>query len=198
MKAFNNKLTNEILNNAGNIEDKEDKTLYVFAGPNGSGKSTLLANAYLEGKLQARYVNADLFCKTIFGDVRDVDKRNETSMYYTMDLVNRLIRDGKTFCYETVMSHPSKLEMIEMAKANGYKIVSVLVYTSDPEINVSRVETRAKQGGHDVPKDKIIARYYRTMKLAKELEKKSDIYFKFDNSKTLPIVEQIEDQIYID
>ncbi len=194
MKAYSSKITNKILEQAGNFEDKDDKTLYIFAGPNGSGKSTLIANDVIDGKLKTKYINADLFCNTIFSDIKDTNKRNETSMYYTMDLVNRNIREGRSFCYETVMSHPSKLEMIKLAKENGYKIVSVLVYTIDPEINVKRVEARAKQGGHDVPKDKIVARYYRTMKLAEQLQELSDEFYKFDNSKTLPIIDELEEQ----
>ncbi len=195
MKAFSNKLTNEILTKAGNKRDKTDKVLFVFAGPNGSGKSTLIANLYLENKLDSKYINADLFCKTIFADIKDINKRNETSMYYTMDLVNRNIANGNSFCYETVLSHPSKLEIVKSAKEKGFKVVSVLVYTKDPQINVRRVEARAKQGGHDVPKDKIISRYYRSLKYAEELFKLSDECFKFDNSNELSIVEEFDEQI---
>ncbi len=192
MKAYSNKVTNQILEGASNIVDNYEKTLFVFAGPNGSGKSTLLANVYFDGLLNSKYVNADMFCRTIFGDIKDINKRNETSMYYTMEMVNKSIKEGKSFCYETVMSHPSKIDIIQNAKDNGYKIISVLVYTENPQINVHRVEMRAKQGGHDVPKDKIIARYYRTMALAQKLEQISDEFYKFDNSAELEIVDSVE------
>lgn len=32
-----------------------------------------------------------------------------------------------------------------------------------PEVNVSRVNNRVEKGGHEVPKNKIIDRYYRTL-----------------------------------
>jgi hypothetical protein len=39
------------------------------------------------------------------------------------------------------------------------------VCASDPEINVHRVENRVSRGGHDVPHERIVARYWRTLEL---------------------------------
>ncbi len=182
MFAFEFKLTNKILMKAGEIEPKNDKTIYVFAGPNGSGKSTLLANLYFKHKLEAQYVNADLFCNKLFSDIENLDERNKKSMYYTMELVDNYIREGKSFCYETVLSHPSKLELLKKAKSEGYKIIAIYVKTVDPRINIERVERRTKQGGHYVPDDKVISRYYRSRELSKELRKIADKFYKIDNS----------------
>lgn len=187
MRAFDNSSTNKILSVAGKIKNEEQKILYVFAGPNGSGKSTFIANEYLDGQLNVEYVNADLYCRELFLDIVDENERNVKAMYYCMDRVEKLIKEGKSFCYETVLSHSSKLELVQMAKLAGYKVISTLVYTSSPEINVRRVETRFSQGGHNVPKDKIVARFARSIENAKALEKMSDVFLRFDNSKELQI-----------
>ena len=183
MEILSFKEANEILEKASKIDNKNDKKiLYVFAGPNGSGKSTLIANQYKGKKLYVEYVNADIYCNGIFGYVKNEDERNQKAMEYAMDKVLKNIDRGVAFCYETVLSHPSKIELIKKAKDYGFKIVSTFVYTYRPQINIKRVKIRAEQGGHDVPEDKIISRYYRSIKLAKELKAISDEFYKFDNS----------------
>lgn len=171
----------------------ENGKLFVFAGPNGSGKSTLIANLYSEKKLSAEYVNADLYCKTAFAAVVDVDERNRQAMFYTMDKVKKYIAERKSFCYETVLSHPSKIDILREAKEKGYQIISVFVFTGNPNINVNRVALRATQGGHDVPEDKIVSRYYRSLELSKKLKEISDLYFEFDNSTDLPVISSLDE-----
>ena len=78
-------------------------------------------------------------------------------------LHEQLIASHMSFSFETVMSHPRKLEVLKSAVANGFRNYLYFVATEDPQINISRVKTRVKQGGHDVPKHKIISRYYRTL-----------------------------------
>ena len=184
MKLFDFKTTNKILEEASKKSAQApERTIYVFAGPNGSGKSTLIANLYLEGKLKVEYINADVYCNTFFKDVQDEELRNKAAMFFTTNKVKQYISEGKSFCYETVLSHPSKIELLQEAKKHGYKIVSTFVYTTNPEINVERVASRAKQGGHDVPKEKIVSRYSRALELGKKLSEISDCFSKFDNSK---------------
>jgi len=86
------------------------------------------------------------------------------------------------FSFETVMSHHSKLDLLESAKENGYKVVLYFVTTGDPIINVSRVQNRVAKGGHPVSKEKIIERYSRCMDLLYEAIKISDEAYLFDNS----------------
>ncbi len=62
----------------------------------------------------------------------------------------------ESFAFETVMSHPSKLELLEQAKTLGYQIILVFVATNNPQINVEQIASRVQLGGHDVPTDKII------------------------------------------
>jgi predicted ABC-type ATPase len=75
------------------------------------------------------------------------------------------INSKRSFSFETVMSHPSKVETLELAKAAGFFVQLYFVGIDDPQTNVDRVASRVAQGGHDVPEDRIIARWYRTMGL---------------------------------
>ena len=189
-KAYDYKSSLRIIKNFNDkIFADNSKHLILVAGPNGSGKTTLIANMYKSGNLQLNYLNADLFAISKFNSIEDELKKNISSMYYTMDLVNKYIKNGKSFCYETVMSHPSKIDLIKKAKENGYKITSIFVYTQNPEINIQRVKLRVMQGGHDVSPEKIKSRYYRSLELSKQLESVSDVILRYDNSKNCLIVE---------
>ena len=58
----------------------------------------------------------------------------------------------------------------------------IFVLTNDPMINVSRVETRVASGGHNVDKDKIISRYYKSLANIKQLIELCDILHVYDNT----------------
>jgi predicted ABC-type ATPase len=78
-------------------------------------------------------------------------------------LHEQLIESHISFSFETVMSHPRKIEVLEEALANGFRNYLYFVATEDPAINISRVQIRVREGGHDVPHEKIRSRYYRTL-----------------------------------
>jgi len=84
------------------------------------------------------------------------------------------------------MSHPSKLDYIKLAKGKGYRIYLYFVALDNPELSIARVKARVIQGGHDVPVDKIIDRYERTMNLLLEAIRLSDRAYIFDNSYSEP------------
>ncbi|MCG9879702.1 MAG: zeta toxin family protein [Bacteroidia bacterium] len=86
------------------------------------------------------------------------------------------------FCFETVMSHPSKIEEVKEAKKQGYKTYLYFICIDDPEVNVSRVENRVEKGGHNVSPDKISSRYYNTLSNLIQMIENIDKCYLFDNS----------------
>lgn len=97
-------------------------------------------------------------------------------------LRKKMLESNSSFSFETVFSHVSKVDFIRDAKISGYKIYLYFVATMDPIVNRERVKSRVLKGGHDVPDDKIIKRYYRTMNNLYEGVIMSDRVFFFDNS----------------
>ena len=75
----------------------------------------------------------------------------------------RLVAARINFSFETVMSHPAKIELLKKTLKAGFRNYLYYVATEDPEINVSRVGIRVKAGGHKVPVNKIRSRYYRSL-----------------------------------
>jgi len=97
-------------------------------------------------------------------------------------LREKLMERKVSFTIETVMSHPSKVDLLAHAQAKGYRTYLYYIATEDPDINVSRVENRVRLGGHDVPEEKIVARYYRSLDLLPRAIAHTNRAYIFDNS----------------
>jgi predicted ABC-type ATPase len=69
--------------------------------------------------------------------------RNKINSYHASFiasyLVEKLLETEQSFCFETVMSHKSKVELLKIAKSKGYKTYLYFVYTDSPELNITRV-----------------------------------------------------------
>ena len=99
------------------------------------------------------------------------------------DFIRRKLLDARrSFTFETVMSSRDKVEFLRLARAAGYRTYLYYIATDDPQINVARVRHRVLMGGHDVPADKIVSRYYRSLALLPEAIQQTDRSFVFDNS----------------
>ena len=80
------------------------------------------------------------------------------------------------------MSSRDKVDFLKKAQREGYRTYLYFIATQDPIVNISRVKNRVKLGGHDVPKEKIISRYYRSLELLSEAVNYSNRAYIFDNS----------------
>ncbi len=96
----------------------------------------------------------------------------------------QLLSYNISFTYETVMSHKSKIDFLQTAKENGYRVYLYYVATEDPEINISRVNVRVAQKGHYVPPETIRDRYYKSLNNLKSAVEKTNRAYLWDNSST--------------
>ena len=97
-------------------------------------------------------------------------------------LRQQLLARRISFTLETVMSSPDKVRLLEQAQELGYRTYLYYIATDDAEINISRVRARVRQGGHDVPEDKIVSRYHRSLDLLMEAIRRAHRAYIFDNS----------------
>ncbi|MCZ8169185.1 AAA family ATPase [Flavobacterium sp.] len=110
----------------------------------------------------------------------------EIDSYLAADIAEfirqRLLHDGQSFTYETVMSHEGKIDFLKRAQELDCRVYLYYVATEDPEINVSRVKLRVAQDGHNVKEEDIRNRYYKSLKQLKSAVKLSNRAYIFDNS----------------
>ena len=153
--------------------------LIVIAGSNGSGKSTFF-DLFLRPK-GFRFVNADLIATGLGGgDPASIGYRAAE----LADIERRaLIARGDTFVMETVLldPHGAKLGLLREAKAAGYHIAFIFIGIDGPELSSARVAQRVAQGGHDVPDEKLIAWFPRTLVNARAALQLADAGWVFDN-----------------
>lgn len=130
--------------------------LVAIAGPNGAGKSTFY-RSYLEHETLP-FINADILAAQL-----------RLGAYEAAELAEEARREmferHESFIFETVFSDPvgGKLAFLEEAVSAGYNVVLCFVGINSPEKSEERVIVRVLEGGHDVPTDKLVTRFPRTM-----------------------------------
>lgn len=130
--------------------------IVAIAGPNGAGKTTFY-HAHLSA-LAVRFVNADDLAL-------ELGVAAEEAAQLATELRKTLVELGESFVFETVFSDPvgDKVEFLRAATERGYTVVLCFIGIPSAAVSDERVAMRVLQGGHDVPPDKIIARYPRTL-----------------------------------
>ncbi len=61
----------------------------------------------------------------------------------------------QTIGVETVLSTDKYRRLVEHARKRGFSVSLIYVFLETAELNVERVATRVRKGGHAVPEDKI-------------------------------------------
>jgi predicted ABC-type ATPase len=157
-------------------------TLVVIAGPNGSGKSSLIRKLTSIPEINlGTYINADDI-ELGLGHITDPQLRSREAQKIADQQREACINNREPFSFETVMSHPSKIDLMAEARQLGYNVTLFFVAVDDPSLNIDRVGTRVSQGGHSVPADRIVSRYYRTLALLSRALLTSDSAVLFDNT----------------
>ncbi|MBA5779473.1 zeta toxin family protein [Stappia sp. F7233] len=155
-------------------------TMILLAGPNGAGKSTLYETR-VAPRFAGPFINADII-------QRDELRTPSPEASYEAARIAAARRDdclaqGLDFVTETVFSHPSKLDLIDRARAAGFTTIVMHVGVESAEISVARVSARVDEGGHTVPQEKIRARYARGEALIRAAVLKADRAMVYDNSR---------------
>jgi predicted ABC-type ATPase len=158
--------------------------LVFLAGPNGAGKTTFF-EAYLE-PLGIPNVNADRLGRILHeADPRAGQDAIDRRAFRQADRLRGALLEARlSFCTETVFSDPAgaRLRFLDKARAAGFAVFLIFIGLRDPLLSVARVRQRVMQGGHDVPDEKLHARFPRTLANLRAAIPIVDEAFLFDNS----------------
>ena len=148
--------------------------IVAVAGPNGAGKTT-----FFEAHLRAsglRFLNADALAGELGVDAYQAAE-------VAAKLRQEFVSQGESFAFETVFSDPvgDKLSFLKNAARLGYSVVLCFIGIASVDISEERVAMRVSQGGHDVPTDKLTARFPRTMTNLKQAIQELPCVLIFDN-----------------
>ena len=148
--------------------------IVAIAGPNGAGKTTFY-HAHLQ-PAGLRFVNADVLA-------RQLNMEPYAAARLADSLRRELLRQRESFVFETVFSDPlgEKLAFLKTAAQAGYNTLLCYIGISGPEVSGQRVAMRVSQGGHDVPTEKLIARFPRILANLKAAVRELPQVWVFDN-----------------
>lgn len=169
------------------VASRTGPVLVFLAGSNGAGKSTFYRD-YLR-PLKLPFLNADELAlrlreESLPAGAGPVDRL----AFEQTEKLRKSMLDGRlSFCTETVFSDTqgAKLDFLRQARLFGYTVFLVFIGISDPELSRARVMQRVQNGGHDVPDDKLLGRFPRTLQNLRNAIPLVDEAFLFDNSSDL-------------
>ena len=135
-------------------------------------------------------MNADLIARELFPESPEAHSYEAAQI--VEEIRNNLLLEGRSFCFETVFSHPTKVDFVGKAKALGYQVILVMIHLESISLNKARVAQRVDEGGHNVPDEKIETRIPRLLHLIKSVIPLCDHVTLLDNSRAdnpfIPVV----------
>lgn len=176
--------------------------LWIVAGPNGSGKSVLYGNTDIEDFGRSVWIiNPDLLSARIREtEALSANAANLEAVKRIEDWLKASVRAYQSIGVETVLSTPKYRALVTAAKKQGFEFNLIYVLLKSVELNIERVAIRVRNGGHDVPRQKIIDRRARSLKELPWFVAQADRALVFDNSGARPllIAEKTGRTIYLD
>lgn len=172
---------------------------WLVGGVNGAGKTTLVSRLFRnsQGFFGLRigrfreltdesmvWLNPDRIAADWVGEGRypDFAAANKAAADHVESECDRLISLGASVMAETVLSSPKYIGRVAAAKRAGMRIGLMYVVLQTPQIAIARVATRVAAGGHDVPAEKVAARWRRSLDNLPHFFREADIALVFDNS----------------
>ena len=134
------------------------KQVFIVAGANGSGKTTI-ATEFLK-ELYLDFLNADKIAESINPDNMDSVKLKAGKVF--LGTLKDLIKQKKSFALESTLSGRYLIDIIAHLKRERYKINIIYAFVDSPEFAIDRIKVRVKSGGHFVPDEDVIRRFYRS------------------------------------
>lgn len=134
------------------------KEVVIIAGANGSGKTTFAKSC--EKKYPFEFVNADEIAKEI--DPKDIERTRVTAGKLFFKKISDLLKTDQNFIIESTLSGRTLSVMIEEMKERGYSITLIYTFLESPVICIERIKERVLKGGHHVPEEDVVRRFYRS------------------------------------
>ena len=132
--------------------------LYIIAGCNGAGKTTA-SYSVLPDLLNCReFVNADEIAKGL--SPFNPESVAIEAGKLMLQRIRLLLNQRKTFAIETTLATRSYASLIKDARSVGYQVVLLFFWLSSPEMAIERVAKRVSEGGHNIPVETIVRRYW--------------------------------------
>ncbi len=137
------------------------KNVIIIAGPNGSGKTTFVSE-YLQDSEISVYISADAIAEKLVSRPEDMGSVKLQAGRIFFQEVHRFIEAERDFIVEVTLSGKGFARIISRFKRAGYTVAIVFIYLKSADTCIARVRNRVMAGGHHVPTEDIVRRFYRS------------------------------------
>ena len=137
------------------------KNVMVIAGPNGSGKTTFVSE-YLRDSEMSVYISADAIAERLVSRPEEMDSVKIQAGRLFIKEIHEIIEAGTDFIVEVTLAGKGFARIISQLKRAGYTVTIVFIFLKSPETSVARVRNRVQAGGHHVPTEDVVRRFYRS------------------------------------
>ncbi len=134
----------------------------MIAGPNGAGKTTMTLELITGQKMLYEFINADEIARGLAP--LHPESVALTASKLMLNRLKELLEANKSFAFETTGSGTNYLKHLKSAKSKGYEVNLTFLWLLSPKQAVKRVMQRVQQGGHHVPEEAVVRRYYSGLK----------------------------------
>jgi predicted ABC-type ATPase len=162
-----------------------DKHLYVIAGSNGAGKTTFAREFLPDYAHCLRFVNPDLIAAGL--SPFDPSAAATEAGKVVLSEVQRAIRAGDSFAFESTLSGRTYLHILRQARDAGFSLHLFYLWIPGVDLAMARIRDRVEAGGHNVPEPDVRRRYLRSLRnLFSLYGPQADSVHFFDNSGAVP------------
>ncbi len=138
------------------------KNMYIISGWNGAGKTTASYTILPELLNCKEFVNADEIAKGL--SPFNPDNVAIKAGRLMLSRINELIEGDNDFAFETTLATRSYVGLVKKAQNNGFLVTILYFWLNSPELAIECVKVRVREGGHNIPEETIIRRYFAEIK----------------------------------
>ena len=134
------------------------RELIIVAGANGSGKTTF-AKKLVEAKGYV-FLNADEIEKELTESGAQPSHLKAGRIFFRK--MHELTEGELDFILESTLAGNYLVDIIRELRMKAYRISIVYLFLENPTVCIDRIRVRVRKGGHFVPDEDVIRRFYRS------------------------------------
>jgi predicted ABC-type ATPase len=163
------------------------KNVIVLGGPNGAGKTTAAASI-LPAHIGIReFVNADEIAQGM--SPFDPTAPAVAAGRLMVERIHALAQAGASFAFEITCAGRAHAQLPRSCRDRGYQVTLISLWLPSPQAALARVAQRVRGGGHGVPDEVVVRRYWAGLRNMRHLYLPlADLGLIYDNSATSPVL----------
>jgi predicted ABC-type ATPase len=136
--------------------------IVILGGPNGAGKTTAAATLLRQEMGISEFVNADEIARGM--SPFNADAVALRAGAFMIERIQQLIAHKQSFAFETTCAGRVHLARLKRFRAEGWGLMLLYLWLPSPQAALDRVARRVQAGGHGVPDEVVIRRYWAGLK----------------------------------